>query len=783
MIFCVATGEPKVRSKVMKDSIKKWPYLRVRVLTSVMVSLILSACGGDYSGEDDSVNNAACATLSAASIQGTFSLEGQQLYGQQCASCHGNSGYGTPSGTSLIGCATCGDVETLTNRIATTMPIGGVQSCGLDCSEKTAEYIMAAFNSGFNEQSIASSSCSLEGVDIEEVSKTLYRSTLSLAGRIPTEEEVSQIESEGESGLSQTLDALMESDAFYARLMEIFNDVLHQDKYLPSEDALNLLDSTDYPERRWHRDLGLDTSTSGPERDLYYWLRDSTNDAVSQEALRLIVHIVKNNRPFTEILTADYTLANRYSAQAYGAQGQVAFDALGEPMDENYPEDPNDFREISIPGIPHAGLLTSPMFLNRFPTTDTNLNRHRSRKVFEYFLDTDILAIQGDRPDQAIDLVSTTPTLDNPGCTGCHDVMDPVAASFQNWDDRGRYRPSRLSSDGWPSDIQPRGFNGKVMPLSGNVDRSLQWLGKAIAEDPRFVKSMVKILYIGLTGDEPLPVPSESSSDDEKSAYAAQRFHLGTIEREFTESNYNLKAVIKSIILSPYYRASTAVGHSADIVGSARLLTPEMLDRKIEAVTGYQWKYSWSSSTTHLSKEGGSYNQLYGGIDSDSVTKRITQPNGLMSSTQELIATQMSCHVVTKDLFYPRDQRKLFPLVAMDMAPLDADGVTDAAAISAIKNNIVHLHWAFFGERVDEESAQVSRTYELFSDIWTRGKGLVEEGDVSSYIDWRCRLRDNPETGEDLPEEEQITRDENYVIRSWTGVLAYMLADYRFLYE
>ena len=273
--------------------------------------------------------------------------------------------------------------------------------------------------------------------------------------------------------------------------------------------------------------------------------------------------------------------------------------------------------------------------------------------------------------------------------------MDPVAATFQNWDERGRYRPSRLSSDGWPSDIQPRGFNGEVMPLSGNVDRSLQWLGKAIAKDPRFVKAMVKILYTGLTGDEPLPVPSESASDNEKSAYAAQRFHLGTIEKDFTDSGYNLKVAVKGILLSPYYRASSAVGHSADVVGSARLLTPEMLDRKIEAVLGHQWKYSWSS-TTHLNKEGGSFNQLYGGIDSDSVTKRIVQPNGLMSSTQHRIATEMSCNAATKDLFYSSAQRRLFPLVTMDTAPFDENGSADAAAVSAIKQNIAHLHWRFF---------------------------------------------------------------------------------------
>ncbi len=764
----------------MTDLIKKKPFLNIRMLASVMVSLLLAACGGEYSGDDQSQNEIACASVSASSLQGSFSLEGQELYGQQCASCHGSSGYGTASGTPLVGCATCGDIETLTDRIATTMPIGGAASCGLDCSTKTAEYIMAAFNSGFDTQSVASSACSLD-VEIEAVSKTLYRSTLSLAGRTPSDAELAQVESEGESGLSQTLDVLMESDEFYTRLMEIFNDVLHQDKYLPRSEALDLLDNTDYPERRWYRELGLDTSTSGHERDLYYWLENNINDGVSQEGLRLIAHIVKNNRPFTEILTADYMVANRYSAQAYGVQGQVAFDTLSDPMDESYPEDPNDFREVRIPGIPHAGLLTSSMFLNRFPTSATNLNRHRSRKVYDIFLDTDILAIKGDRPDEAIDLVSTTPTLTNPACTGCHIVMDPVASSFQNWDKEGRYRLSRLSSDGWPTDILRQGFGIERMPLSGNLDSSLQWLGKEMVKDPRFPKAMIKILYKGLMGDDLLPVPTEGVSIDDETAFKTQRYHLGAIERAFIESNYNLKTAIKGIILSPYYRASSGGGYSADVVGSARLLTPEMLDRKIEAVTGYRWMEN--TSTANLSKEGGDYNQLYGGIDSDSVTTRITQPNGLMSSTQQLMATQMSCNVATKDLFYPRDQRKLFPFVAMDMAPLDADGITNEAAVSAIKKNIAHLHWSFFGERVDEGSAQVSRTYDLFVDIWSRGQDLLEEGEVSTYLDWRCRLRYNPETGEAFPGEEQIRLDENYVIRSWTGVLTYMLADYRFLYE
>lgn len=748
--------------------------------------LLLSACG-EYSGTEEFSSNrsaqSACGNVVTSKALTPRALDGQALYTTQCASCHGSAGYGTANGPSMIGCATCGDIDTLTNRIATTMPVGSVEDCGLDCSGKTAEYILAAFNSGFNDFAVNAQSCSLEGIELESAGKTLYRTSLSLAGRLPTAAETANVTNTDVAALSSAIDAYMESDGFYARVMEIYNDVLHQDKYLPGEEALGLLDNTDYPGRRWFANLGLDTSSSNPQKTLFDWLRNETNDGVSEEALRLIAHVVKENRPFTEILTADYTMANRYSAQVWGVLGQTAFALQAAPLDLAYPEDPNDFREVRIPGVPHAGILTSPMFLNKFPTTKTNLNRHRSRKVFEFFLDTDILAIQGMRPDQAIDLVSTTPTLDNPACTGCHDVMDPVASTFQNWDERGRYRPSRLTRDGWPSDIQPRGFNGAVMPLSGNVDRSLQWLGKQIAKDPRFARATVKTVYKGFVGDDTLPTPSDSATEDEKSAYVAQRLYLGNIEKEFIESGYNFKTVVKGILLSPYYRAKSASGASASVVGSARLLTPEMLDRKLKAVTGYTWKYSWASYS-HFDKERGEFNQLYGGIDSDTVEKRVTHPNGLMASLQLRMANEMACEVTAKDFFLPAAQRKLFPLVAKDTVPYNSDGQAISSAISNIRANIRHLHWVMLGEKLEDSDPKVDATYALFEAIWRDGQPLIATKKWQyRNLNYRCDVTENPLTQEKLPEDQQIREDTSYAIRAWMGVMAYLLADYQFLYE
>ncbi len=785
-----------MRAPTKSDGIAPYPW-RTRAWHGwllAVLALLVTACG-EYSGTEAAAVEAqitsrtsqdqsqTCSTTPTAQTLTPVAQAGAELYAKQCAACHGGAGYGTANGPSMIGCATCGDLDTLTNRIATTMPVGSVQSCGLDCSKKTAEYILAAFNSGFNDFAVQAQSCSVDGITLEAPEKTLYRASLSLAGKLPAEAEVAAVANTDVAALTTAINAYMETDAFYQRVMEIYNDMLHQDKYLPGEEALGLLDNTDYPERRWFANLGLNTSTAGPQRTLYEWLRNETNDAVSEEALRLIAHVVKNNRPFTEILTADYTLANRYSAQVWGVLGQTSFKLLATPVDPAYPEDPEDFREVRIPKIPHAGILTSPMFLNKFPTTATNLNRHRSRKIFEFFLDTDVLAIQGMRPDQSIDLISTTPTLDNPACTGCHDVMDPVASTFQNWDARGRYRPSRLTRDGWPSDIQPRGFNGEVMPLSGNADRSLQWLGKQIAQDPRFARATVKTVFKGFTGEDPLSAPSDDASEAAKSAYVAQRLYLGNIEKEFIESGYNFKTLVRGVLLSPYYRAAEVSGDSAGIMGSARLLTPEMLDRKLKATTGSTWKHSWASYS-HFDKERGEFNQLYGGIDSDSIEKRITHPNGLMASLQLRMATEMACEVTARDFYLPPAQRKLFPYVARDSVPYNSDGAPVASAIANIRATIRHLHWTLLGEKLADTDARIDTTYALFEAIWRDGQPLVATKKWQHrYLNSRCDVTEDPVTGEKLPEAQQIREDSSYALRAWMGVMTYLLADYQFLYE
>lgn len=413
-------------------------------------------------------------------------------YDAQCANCHGETGLGTAIAPSLISCANCNSFTSLQSYIRDTMPLGDTGACDENCAANMAEFILSVLNAP--SQAIKS----IDGLILMSETEALRKASLNLLNRLPTSDEIRRVQNDPDNGLRDAVEDMME-EAFLDRVAEIFNLYLLANKYLSSnssEGGIRLLNKEDFPDARW-----FDPDEKNRAED-YDVTRNNTNNAVAMEPLELIKHVVRNDRPLSEILTANYLMLSPFSARSYGLEGLRFQD----------PENPFEFVQARIPGIPHAGILTSPMFLNRYPTTFTNRNRGRARVIFDYFLDTDILAIEGTRPGNAVDIDNAVPTVDNPECSKCHSVLDPVASLFQNWTDRGSYRPSRLSKYGWFSDMEVRGFAGKPMPLKGNIDSSLQWLAGEIAKDPRFAKAMVRIMVRGLTGKEPMLSPGENAA-------------------------------------------------------------------------------------------------------------------------------------------------------------------------------------------------------------------------------------------------------------------------------
>jgi hypothetical protein len=600
---------------------------------------------------------------------------------------------------------------------------------------------------------------SLPNVEMLGPTATLRKASLSLAGRLPTPSETDAVVSGGEDALGKAIDDLMHEPGFIDRVKEIYNDVLLTDQFLSyNGHALNVLDETDFPVSKSYYDALPDEEKA------------TVNRSVAREPLDLIGYIVEHDRPFTEIVTADYTVLNTATAAVYNAAAPTASYA-----------DVGALYEGQIKSMrtdapwPHAGVLTSPMFLTRFPTTPTNRNRHRARKVLDIFLATDILKV-AERPiNSQASSKYINPTRDDPSCNQCHRQLDPIAGAFLKFDDYGQssFRPDRE----WHPEMFPPGFGSEVMAVS-EFESAPQWLAQRIAKDPRFELATVYTLYRALTGQEPLAYPEDPSAEDHAArlaAWEAQEATFRAIGKAMADDGFNLKTAVKQLVLSPYFRASGVAADATDAqraqladVGTARLLTPEALARKITATTGVSWNREWDNQPWLTTD----YRILYGGIDSDIVVTRLAEPNGIMAAVQLRVANEVACRVTAWDFLQPQDKRYLFRNVELD----------DTSAAN-VKKNLKYLYAQLLGEDIADDSPELERAYRLFTETQAEGAAAVEAQTENGWLPWACQGRRDWIKNEDLPDAARLTDDKNYVVRSWIAVLAYMISDYRFLYE
>ena len=290
-----------------------------------------------------------------------------------------------------------------------------------------------------------------DAVVMEPPSATLRRAALVLAGRVPTQAEHAAVASGDLETLRTTLRGLMSGPAFHAFLIRASNDRLLTDRELARFSVIgNDGHFVDYDREYIRlRDAG--------GRAVWEW-HHAVQYGAGRAPLELIAHVAENDLPYTEILTANYIMANPAVAGVYGAA--TAFANL-EDVHEFQPAtitryhhhgpgylahfDPNVGLRVLSPGPqalhhPLAGLLNTKAFLQRYPTTATNRNRARARWAYYHFLGVDVerSAPRTTDPDALAD--RNNPTLRNPACTVCHSDLDPLAGAFQNYGDSGYFR-------------------------------------------------------------------------------------------------------------------------------------------------------------------------------------------------------------------------------------------------------------------------------------------------------------------------------------------------------
>lgn len=546
---------------------------------------------------------------------------------------------------------------------------------------------------------------------------TLRRAALLFAGRNPTPAEVEAVAT-GEVGIRRAIRDLMQGEAFHEFLVQAANDRLLTDKHVgrviePNDEYFVRLAQLMYEGRQRYGNAFYGSR----------WYR-AVQYGVARAPLELIAHVVEQDRPYTEILTADYIMANPFAAEIYGARTEFEND-----------DDPFEFRPTQIYAyygrheskvtrfsqefglriiangnlrmdIPHAGILNTNAFLHRYPSTATNRNRARARWTYYHFLGLDVER-SAPRTTDPVALADTdNPTMHNAACTVCHAVLDPVAGAFQNYGNEGYYRQNYggmdsldefykeppdgseslyVEGDTWYRDMRLAGFDGHVVP---DANLSLRWLAAEITADPRFAESAVKFWWPAVMGAEVTRAPEDPNDagfDGRLLAANAQATEVSRLAGRFRDGvngrkPYILKNLLTDLVLSPWFRVGTALDDNPirrDALrdaGLERLLTPEELSRKTAAITGVEWgrirPHPAKQFTYRQGHLGRDYRLLYGGIDSAGVTERARDMTPLMASVAQRHAVEVSRMVVLKELYLlANEDRKLLRGVDVRRSP------------------------------------------------------------------------------------------------------------------
>jgi hypothetical protein len=477
--------------------------------------------------------------------------------------------------------------------------------------------------------------------------RLLSRASLDLRGVRPTPAELDRLAADP-GALDALLDEYLQDARFEQRVLELFAEV-----YLTRADGFE----------QSAAQLGLEDEAAFQR-------------AVGEEPLRLVARIAAEDLPWTEVVTADWTMANELTAAIW-------------PLD--YPPGATGWQEARYTDErPAAGVLSTTGLWWRYTSTDSNANRKRANAASRILLCNDYLV----RPidfDRDVDLLDQDAVDDaianNPSCASCHDSLDPFASYFFGfWSylpgssaEAGRYHPERERL--WQD------MTGVAPAYYGEPGDNLADLGRQIAEDPRFGSCAVEQVFEGL-------LRRQAGLDDTEA--------LNRHREAFIAGGLRLRPLVRSVLDDADYRAGTT--HGAGAVPT-KLVGPDLLASQVEGLTGFRWEYAGYDM---LGTDLYGLRTLAGGADGRTVSASATVPNATLLLVQERLAEAAADHVVQADLLAGTAEARLFTAASPDTLPSER-----AAATSQVQA----LHRAVFGRSVAADGEEVQANLALLDQL------------------------------------------------------------------
>ena len=172
-----------------------------------------------------------------------------------------------------------------------------------------------------------------------------------------------------------------------------------------------------------------------PDALSYPYFDNSLADAMHRETELLFSHIATEDRPVSELLTADYTFVNERLARHYGIPGITG----------------SAFQMVQYPDDNRRGILGHGSVLTMTSHADRTSPVLRGKWVLEVLLGTpppppppDVPAFEETEGADDGRFLTVRERMEqhraNPVCMSCHQVIDPVGLALENFDVTGAWR-------------------------------------------------------------------------------------------------------------------------------------------------------------------------------------------------------------------------------------------------------------------------------------------------------------------------------------------------------
>jgi hypothetical protein len=271
-----------------------------------------------------------------------------------------------------------------------------------------------------------------------------------------------------------------------------------------------------------------------PDPDKFKEWNPELRDAMKTETTMFFEHVLRENRPVTDFLNADYTFLNERLATHYGIEGVTG----------------SEFRRVALKTDRRGGVLSQGAVLtvSSYPTRTSPVIRGK------YVLQN-LLGMPPPPPPADVPLLEESAGAEsksvreqlevhraNPTCASCHRNMDPLGFGLENYDAIGRWR----DADGeFPVDASGTLPSGQPFTTAGEMRALL------LLQLPQFSRALTEkmLTYALRRGLKPY-----------------DRRTVESIHRAVADDGYHFRTLVHQIVKSLPFQAR----RGEDIAGGLR---------------------------------------------------------------------------------------------------------------------------------------------------------------------------------------------------------------------